>query len=178
MSIPDQNYLFQQQTIVLYPWSGWTSTEEQTSLDHGQLREVDDFWTVDARSEPRVLDEEWTGRSVFQIVPKQPPLGKQWQDGRLTVIQPTTRPPNIWVEVWRRLTPKRQQDAIDAWKIEGPRRQAEYTAANKIQMVPTSDFRKYDQFLAEVRNSLSLPAVPAMACLTKAQVNANFAGDA
>ena len=32
---------------------------------------------VDARSEPRVLDEEWTGRSVFQIVPKQPPLGKQ-----------------------------------------------------------------------------------------------------
>jgi len=149
----------------------------ETSLDHGQLREVDDFWTIDARSEPRVLDEEWTGRSVFQIVPKQPPLGKQWQDGRLTVIQPTTRPPNIWVEVWRRLTPKRQQDAIDAWEIEGPRRQAEYTAANKIQMVPTSDIRKYDQLLAEVRNSLSLPAAPAMACLTKAQVNANFPGN-
>ena len=165
------------QTIVLYPWSGWTSTEEQKRLDHGQLHEVDDFWTVDARSEPRVLDEEWTGRSVFQIVHRQAPLGKQWQAGRLTVIQPTTRPPKIWDEVWRRLTFKCQQDAIDVWKIEGPRRQAEYTAANKIQMVPTSAFRKYDQLLAEDRNSLSLPAVPAMACLTKAQVNANFSGN-
>ncbi len=149
----------------------------ETSLDHGQLREVDDYWTVDARSEPRVLDEEWTGRSVFQIVPRQAPLGKQWQAGRLTVIQPTTRPPKIWDEVWRRLTFKCQQDAIDVWKIEGPRRQAEYTAANKIQMVPTSAFRKYDQLLAEDRNSLSLPAVPAMACLTTAQVNANFSGN-
>ena len=80
-------------------------------------------------------------------------LGEQWQDGRLTIIQPTTRPPNVWIEIWCRLTPKRQQDAIDAWEIEGSRRQAEYIAANKIQTVPTSDFRKYDQLLAEVRNS-------------------------
>ena len=32
----------------------------ETSLDHGQLREIDDFWTADARSTPRILDEEWT----------------------------------------------------------------------------------------------------------------------
>ena len=100
-----------------------------TSLDHGQVREIDDFWITDARSTPRILDEEWTGRSVFHVVPKQPPLGKQWQDGRLTVLQPTTRPPNVWVEVWRKLTPSRQQQAIDARKSEGPRREQKKTSS-------------------------------------------------
>ncbi len=142
----------------------------QTSLDHGQLRELDDFWTADARSTPRILDEEWIGRSVFHIVPK-PPLGKQWQDGRLTVIQPTTRPPNVWVEVWEKLTPNQQQLPIDAWKIEGPRREAEYKDANKNKVV---EFKRYDQLLSEARSSLSLPPVPAMACRAKAQVNANI----
>ncbi len=75
------------------------------------------------------------------------------------------------------MTPKRQQEAIYFWKIEGPKRRDEYKKANKIQVVPMSDFKKYDQLLVEVRNSLSLPAVPTMACLTKAQVNANFSRD-
>jgi hypothetical protein len=139
----------------------------ETSLVHGQLREIGDFWTVDARTQPRVLDEEWTGKSVFQIIPKTPPLGKSWQDGMLTVVQPTQRPPNIWVEVWRRMSPKRQNEAIEAWKVEGPRREAEDKEASKIKMVPISDFAKYAKLLPEVRNSLCLSVAPAMACVTK-----------
>jgi hypothetical protein len=53
------------------------------------------------------------------------------------------------VEVWRTLTPKRQQQAIDACKIEGPRRDAEYKDANKIKEVPISDFQRYDQLLPQ-----------------------------
>ncbi len=145
--------------------------------------EIDDLWTVDARTRPRVLDEGWTGRLVFQILPKtlplgELPLGKAWQDGTLTVMQPTQRPPNIWVEVWRRMSPKRQNEPIEAWKVAGPRRDAEYKEASKIKMVPISDFAKYDKLLPEVRNSLCLPVEPAMACVTKVGVNVNISRDA
>jgi hypothetical protein len=33
----------------------------ETSLDHGELQEIDDYWTADARSTPRILEEEWIG---------------------------------------------------------------------------------------------------------------------
>ncbi len=58
-----------------------------------------------------------------------------------------------------------------------PKRQAAYTAASKIKVVPIADFTKYDQLLPQVRKSLSLPPAPAMACLTKAQINANISGN-
>ncbi len=46
----------------------------ETSLDYGQLREIEDFGSVDARNEPT---RKWTGRSVFQIVPTHPEPGKE-----------------------------------------------------------------------------------------------------
>ncbi len=75
------------------------------------------------------------GKTALNVVPKQSDPGKQWQDGRLTVVQPTTRPPTIFGEVWRRVSNNRQDEAIVAWKIEGPKREAEYKFMGKIQVV-------------------------------------------
>jgi hypothetical protein len=117
----------------------------ETSLGYGQLREIGGYWTVDARDKPRVLDEEWTGRSFVQTVPTQPPLGKQWQEGRLTVLQPTTRPPNVWVVSWRLLTPKRQQEAVDAWKNLKPQ-------GGKPSTEPRTKYKRFQ--CQEIRSAL------------------------
>ena len=72
----------------------------ETSIENAMLKSIDDFWTHDARHGARELDEPWTGRVRFDLLHKQPEEGKEWQDHRLTVLQPTTRPPTIWVGAW------------------------------------------------------------------------------
>ena len=135
-----------------------------TSLSHNMLHKIDDYWTHDARNGARELDEEWTGHVQFDLLHKQPEPGKEWQKHRLTVIQPTTRPPTILVEAWRLMSDSAQKKAIAKWKIEGPKREKEYIDSKKLKYVLPHDFDKYDRVVPSVLNSLKLPTAPAMIC--------------
>ena len=53
-----------------------------TDFDHGELREIQDFCTQAERNGNRVLDEPWTGKTMFNIVPKA--LAKE-RNGNLVV---------------------------------------------------------------------------------------------
>ena len=44
-------------------------------------------------------------------------------EGRLTRIQETRRPGNVWPEIWQRMSERQQERAIEEWKIEKPKRE-------------------------------------------------------
>ena len=44
-----------------------TMRDTYTDLGHGDLRQIEDYWTEDRREGGRHLDEEWIGRTVFSI---------------------------------------------------------------------------------------------------------------
>ena len=65
------------------------------------------------------------------------PISKKgWaiQNGRPTKVEEnTTRPESIWVEAWRNLSKKKQQDAIAHWENLKPRVE---DATRKRDLVP------------------------------------------
>lgn len=79
---------------------------------------IEDFWT-DRIEAKRDLTDEWAGRTAFSL--NMPPLqpGYEWQNGRPTCVQGSSkRPPSVWVEMWRRMSDLRKLDAIAALEKE------------------------------------------------------------
>ena len=73
-----------------------------TNLDNDKENEIEDIWTeLDSQ---RSLSDEWTGRTVFEILKPEPPEGYTWSSGRLTKKQQTERPENIWPELWHNMS--------------------------------------------------------------------------
>ena len=65
----------------------------QTDFDHASENKIEDVWT---ENDPeRVLSSSWIGTTTFQILRPAPAVGFEWEGGRLTRVQTTTRSPNI-----------------------------------------------------------------------------------
>ena len=71
-----------------------------TDLDVLQEKRIDDSWKVDAN---RSLSDSWKGFTKFTLLKEKPPKGRMWSGWRLTKIQATTRPENVWPEVWTQI---------------------------------------------------------------------------
>ena len=68
-----------------------------TNLDVMQEKRIDDYWNVDAN---RSLSDSWEGFTKFTLLKEKPPKGFLWSRRRLTKIQASTRPENVWLKVW------------------------------------------------------------------------------
>ena len=135
----------------------------ETDLEAYAQREIDDFWTDDNAS--RELTDAWTGRVKFTILRPTPPAGKEWQDGRLTRVQATTRPESVWVETWESMSKKGRKKAIEQWKEEKPRRDSERRRSAKLDHIPFEEIDEFEKCLADAKQAHSIPAAPAMPTL-------------
>ena len=72
----------------------------ETDLDVMQENRIDDSWTVDAN---RKLSDSWKGITKFTLLNGRVPKGYMWSGERLTKMQMTTRPDNVWPEVWTQI---------------------------------------------------------------------------
>ena len=79
-----------------------------TDIEDLSENQVDDLWTDDGERE---LSFPWRGKTVFDILHLPAPPGYEYQSGRLTKVQKTPRPENVWVEVWRGMGPAQQAKA-------------------------------------------------------------------
>ena len=90
----------------------------ETDLDDTAESTINGFWykpnddTENMPGPARGLSNAWVGKTLFQILRPQPPEGYMWQEGRLTRQQHTTRPDNIWVEIWRAMSKGAKAEAI------------------------------------------------------------------
>ena len=86
-----------------------------TNLDVLQEKRIDDRWNVDAN---RSLSDSWKGFTKFTLLKEKPPKGYMWSGRRLTKIQATTRPENVWPEVWTKIGKAAQKRKKQEWAIE------------------------------------------------------------
>ena len=74
-----------------------------TNLDVKQEKRIDDYWNVDGS---RDLSDYWTGFTRFILLEEKPPDGYLWSGERLTREQLTSRPDQLWPEIWKTIWKK------------------------------------------------------------------------
>ena len=80
--------------------------------------EVNDTWynEHDSGVDPqREMKEMWHGKTEFPLLKPAAKAGYKWCSGRLTKIQETTRPDQIWPELWDRYSKKQRLIVIKKW---------------------------------------------------------------
>ena len=76
---------------------------------------MDDYWNVDGERE---LSDAWTGFTRFILLNKRPPEGYTWSRERLTSKQTTSRPDNVWPDMWKHMSDAAKSKAKQKWTIE------------------------------------------------------------
>ena len=107
----------------------------ETDLDDLSESQIEDYWTS---SENRELYSPWTGQTSFELLRPRPPVGYSYVGGRLTKTQETTRPANVWLEIWRTLSKKQKGKAIKDWQQLSAERDRE-RAQRGISHVPDDE---------------------------------------
>jgi len=138
-----------------------------TDLDTLSEAKIDDYWNQDIEpgDGPRELSGPWTGKTIFQLFRLAPP-NHEWQSGRLTKLQTTTRPPTQWVENWRDMNAKEKAKSIAEWKIEGPKRDLARQSRGIFKITATKE--EYDKIMTEAKAKFKLPDAPAMQVILQA----------
>ena len=71
-----------------------------TNLYVLQEKRIDDYWNVEANQS---LSDSWKGFTKFTLLKEKPPKKDMWSGRRLTKIQATARPENVWPVVWTKI---------------------------------------------------------------------------
>ena len=69
-----------------------------TSLDILMEKQIEDYWNVDGERE---LSDAWTGFTRFFLVKERSPEGYTWSGERLMRKQTTSRPGDVWPDMWK-----------------------------------------------------------------------------
>ena len=74
-----------------------------TNLEDKAEHRISDIWCrADADTE---LSLPWIGTTQFCVILRpRPPDGYKWISGRLTRVQTTSRPDNIWPDIWQSMS--------------------------------------------------------------------------
>ena len=89
-----------------------------TNLDVLQEKRIGDCWNLD---ENRSVSDSKKGRfTKFTLSKEKPPKGIRGPGKRLTKIQATTRPENVWPEVWTKIGKAAQKREKQEWADEQP----------------------------------------------------------
>ena len=91
----------------------------------------------------------------------RPPVGYSSVEGRLTKTKETTRPGNVWPEIWRTLSKKQKGKAIKDWQQFNAERDRE-RAQRDISHVPDDEVDAYTKMLSQARKKHSTTEATAM----------------
>ena len=89
-----------------------------TSLDVLLEKQIEDYWNVDGEKE---LSDVWTGFTRFVLLKERPPEGYTWSGERLTRKQKTSRPGDVWPDIWKFMSDAAEEKAEQRWAIEKPK---------------------------------------------------------
>ena len=89
-----------------------------TALDLLQESRIDDNRNIDGA---RDLSDSWTGFTQFTLLKEQPPDGCMWSGERLTKRQATSRPDQLWPEIWRSMSRNSKMEEKQNWTSARPK---------------------------------------------------------
>ena len=78
----------------------------------------EDYWNVDGERE---LSDAWTGFTRFILLNEGPPDGYTWSGRRLTRKQTTSRPDDVWPDMWTHVSDAAKKIAKQRWAVEKPK---------------------------------------------------------
>ena len=90
----------------------------QTSQDALLEKHIEDYCNVDGERE---FSDAWTGFTRFILFKERPPDGYTWSGVRLTMKQATSRPDNVWPDVWKHMSDAAKKKEKQKWAIEKPK---------------------------------------------------------
>jgi len=90
--------------------------QTKTNSDMQDETEIEDVWF--GRHAHRTLSNPWIGETFFDPIPPPCKPGWTWVAGRLTKIQQTSRPPDIFPEMWTMMSKKQKLRSQEAWKLK------------------------------------------------------------
>ena len=88
-----------------------------TNLDVMSEKRIEDYWNVDGERE---LSDAWTSFTRFIVLNEKPPDGYTWSGVRLTRKQTSSRPDNVWPDMWKHMSDASKRKEKQTWAIEKP----------------------------------------------------------
>ena len=132
-----------------------------TSLDILLEKHNDGYWNVDGERE---LSDAWTGLTRFILLNERPPDGFTWSRERLTRKQTTSRPDNVWPDMWKHVSDAAKSKAKQKWAIEKPK----LDKARRLRGIffTETDDEECKRTMQNPRRKLEIPVSAAMLCKT------------
>ena len=135
------------------------SRTTHTNLDVKQEKSIDDYWNIDGS---RVLSDPWTGFTQFTLLDEKAPDGYTWSGGRLTRKQLTSRPDDLWPELWKSMGKNAKKKEKEKWSNE----KLHLENARKLRGISFSDpeDKEFKETIKNARKKLETSVAPAMPC--------------
>ena len=137
------------------------SRNTHTSLDVWTEKNIDDYWNVDG---DRELSGTWTGFTRFMLLDEKPPDGYTWSGRRLRRKRTTSRPDNVWPDMWKHMSDASKRKAKQKWIIEKPKLDNASQLRGILFIEPDDGECKHTT--KNARRKLEMPMPAAMLCKT------------
>ena len=121
------------------------------------VEHIEDYWNVDV---DRELSDAWTGFTRFIVLNKKPPDEYTWSGWRLTRKQTTSRPDNVWPDMWKHMSDVSKRKEKQKWAIEKPKLDNARSVRGIYFIDPDDEELKL--FLKNTRRKLEFPMPAAM----------------
>ena len=122
-------------------------------------KNIDDYWNADGEKE---VSDAWTGLTRFILLNERPPDGKTWSGERLTKKQTTSRPDNVWPDMWKHMSDASKRKAKQKWAIEIPKLHNARQLRGIFFIEPEDD--EFKQTTRKFRRKLEIPMPAAKLC--------------
>ena len=77
-------------------------------------KQIEDYWNVDGEKD---LSDAWTGFTRFVLLKERPPKRYTCSGERLTRKQKTSRPDDVWPDMWKFKSDAAKKKAKQRWAI-------------------------------------------------------------
>ena len=134
---------------------------KHTSLDVLLEKNIEDYWNVDGERE---LSDAWTGFTRFFLLNERPLDGYKWSGRRLMRKQTTSRPDNVWLDMWKHMSHASKRKAKQKWAIEKPKLDNARHLRGIFFIDP--DDEEFKHTMKNACRKLEIPMPAAMPCKT------------
>ena len=124
-------------------------------------KHIEDYWNADGERE---FSDSWTGFTRFILLNERSPDGCTWSGRRLTRKQTTSKPDNVWPDMWKHVSDASDRKAKQKWAIEKPK----LDNARKLRGIffIESEDEDFKNIIKNARRKLEIPMPAAMPCKT------------
>ena len=104
--------------------------------------------------------DAWTGFTRIILLNEIPPDGYTWSGRRLTRKQTTSRPDNVWPDMWKHMSEAAKRKAKQKWIIEKPKLDNARQLRGIFFVEP--DDEEFKHTMRNARRKLEIPMPVAM----------------